>query len=178
MSCMGIIKKGFPLLVVLLTTVLCPANAEDFTVGDFKYTIMSDESVSIAKSDGSTLSGEIVIPETVTYNGKNYSVTSIGDDAFFSCRGLTSVTIPNSVTSIGNDAFFHCSGLTSVTIPNSMTCIGDYAFSGCSGLTSVTIPNSVTSIGIGAFSGCSGLTSVTIPNSMTYIGDHAFSGCI
>ena len=130
MSCMGIIKKGFPLLVVLLTTVLCPANAEDFTVGDFKYTIMSDESVSIAKSDGSTLSGEIVIPETVTYNGKNYSVTSIGDDAFL-----------------------HCSGLTSITIPNSVTYIGDHVFSYCSSLASITIPNSVTSIGIGAFFG-------------------------
>jgi len=130
MSCMGIIKKDFPLLVVLLTTVLCPANAEDFTVGDFKYTIMSDESVSIAKSDGSTLSGEIVIPETVTYNGKNYSVTSIGDDAFL-----------------------HCSGLTSITIPNSVTYIGDHVFSYCSSLASITIPNSVTSIGIGAFFG-------------------------
>ena len=88
------------------------------------------------------------------------SVTSIGDNAFYNCSGLTSVTIPSSVTSIGKSAFRGCSGLSSVTIPNSVTSIGNYAFSGCSGLTSVTIPNSVTSIGSYAFSGCSGLTEI------------------
>ena len=96
--------------------------------------------------------GDVTIPaESVSYGGKTYSVTSIGDYAFYGCSGLTSVTIPNSVTSIGDYAFSGCSGLTSVTIPNSVTSIGDYAFYGCSGLTSVTIPNSVTSIGSDAF---------------------------
>ena len=118
----------------------------------------------------------ISIPESVTYSGKNYSVTSIGNYAFRGCSGLTSVSIPNSVTSIGDYAFSGCSGLTSVTIPGSVTSIGYSVFSGCSGLTSVTIPSSVTSIGDRAFYGCSGLTSVTIPNSVTSIGDYAFSG--
>lgn len=102
------------------------------------------------------------------------SVTSIGDDAFYKCYGLTSVTIGNSVTSIGNSAFYNCSSLTSVTIPNSVTSIGESAFYDCSSLTSVTIGNSVTSIGNDAFYGCSGLTSVTIPNSVTSIGNSAF----
>ncbi len=97
------------------------------------------------------------IPEKVTRNGKDYTVTSIGDYAFSDCSSLTSVTIPNSVTSIGDGAFSDCSSLASVTIPNSVTSIGDYAFSDCSSLTSVTIPNSVTSIGESAFSGCSRL---------------------
>ena len=105
------------------------------------------------------------------------SVTSIGDRAFDSCRGLTSVTIGNSVTSIGEDAFLSCRGLTSVTIPNSVTSIGNNAFKGCSGLTSVTIGNSVTSIGEYAFYICSGLTSVTIGNSVTSIGEDAFRFC-
>ncbi len=106
-----------------------------------------------------------------------YSVTSIGDCAFYDCDGLTSATIPNSVTSIGYGAFYGCSGLSSVTIPNSVTSIGDDAFFRCSGLNSVTIPNSVTSIGDRAFYGCSGLTTITIPNSVTYIGESAFSVC-
>ena len=106
-------------------------------------------------------SGEVVIPSSVTYNAKMYTVTGIGDKAFGFCSGLTSVTIPNSVTSIGWGAFFDCTGLTSVTIPNSVTSIGEGAFGTCTGLTSVTIPNSVTSIGDQAFGLCSGLTSVT-----------------
>ena len=104
-------------------------------------------------------------------------VRAIGDQAFYYCENLTSVTIPDSVTSIGGSAFSGCSGLTSVTIPDGVTSIGDYAFSDCSGLTSVTIPSSVTSIGDGAFSGCTELTSVTIPSSVTSIGWHAFENC-
>ena len=128
-------------------------------------------------SSSNEYQGNVVIPEEVTYMNRTRKVTSIGDDAFYKCSLLTSVTIPNSVTSIGDDAFYGCSGLTSVTIPNSVTSIGSYAFWNCSGLTSVTIPNSVTSIGGWAFWNCSGLTSVTIPNSVTSIGDGAFSNC-
>ena len=76
-------------------------------------------------------SGDIVIPKSVTYNAKTYSVTSIGESAFRGCSGLTSITISNSVTSIGWYAFEGCSGLTSITIPNSVTSIGGYAFSSC-----------------------------------------------
>ena len=121
--------------------------------------------------------GNVAIPEEVTYMNRTRKVTSIGNNAFSSCSGLTSITIPNSVTSIGNNAFVGCSGLTSVTIPNSVTRIGSSAFSGCSGLTSVTIPNSVTSIGEYAFYNCSGLTSITILNSVTSIGNYAFQYC-
>ena len=127
------------------------------------------------------VSGNVVIPDTVSYNGATYNVTELKTvstyGSFEYCSGLTSVTIPNSVTSIGMNAFNGCSGLTSVTIPNSVTTIGDYAFQDCSSLTSVTIPNSVTTIGIFAFSGCSSLTSVTIGNSVTTIGDYAFQDC-
>ena len=84
----------------------------------------------------------------------------IAEEAFRYCRGLTSVTIPNSVTSIGEGTFYGCRGLTSIIIPNSVTSIGNDAFEGCSGLTSITIPNSVTSIGGSAFRYCYGLTSV------------------
>ena len=112
------------------------------------------------------ISGAYIIPD---------SVTTIGEDAFYACDGLTSVTIPNSVTTIGEYAFWGCDSLTSVTIGNSVATIGDCAFCGCS-LTSVTIPDSVTTIGSSAF-GATDLTSVTIGNGVTHIGEDAFSGC-
>ena len=105
------------------------------------------------------------------------SVTSIGNSAFNGCAGLTSVTIGNGVTSIGNEAFSSCSSLTSITIPDSVTSIGNSAFNGCKNLTSVVIPDSVTSIGKEAFAYCSSLSSVVIPSGVTTIGDRAFNSC-
>ena len=104
-------------------------------------------------------------------------ITSIGDEAFAYCSGLTELTLPSSVTSIGYAAFRGCSGLTKLTLPNSVTSIGWNAFRGCSSLTELTLPNSVTSIGTGAFAYCSGLTELILPNSVTSIGESAFSGC-
>lgn len=121
--------------------------------------------------------GNLIIPSSVTYNGNTYSVTNIGDYAFYDCSSLSSVNIPNLITSIGYSAFDGCADLTSVIIPNSVTSIDDSAFSHCSNLSSITIPNSVTYIGRKAFKNCRSLTSLTIPNNVTYIGEEAFSEC-
>jgi hypothetical protein len=95
------------------------------------------------------------------------SVKSIGDNAFYDCDGLTSVTIGNGVTSIGSNAFSDCDGLTSVIIPNSVERIGGSAFYDCDGLTSVTVGNSVKSIGNGTFSYCSSLSSIVVEKRNT-----------
>ena len=114
------------------------ATAHDFEVDGIYYNINSDgTSVSVTYkgsyyySYDNEYSGAVTIPSSVTYSGKTYSVTSIGEVTFYECSGLTSVVIPNSVTSIGNYAFKSCSGLTSVEIPNSVTSIGEYAFYKC-----------------------------------------------
>ena len=96
--------------------------------------------------------------------------SSIRNDAFYGCSGLTSVVIPNSVMSIGSYAFYDCDGLTSIEIPNSVMSIGSYAFYGCSSLTSVVIGDSVTSIGYGAFNGCSSLRC-NVKDNLKYLGN-------
>ena len=103
--------------------------------------------------------------------------TSIYDNAFWDCSGLTSINIPDSVATIGNSAFSNCSALTSCTIGSGVISIGDWALYGCSGLTNIDIPSGVTSIGMGAFQQCSGLTSINIPSGVTSIGNQAFYIC-
>ena len=153
-------------------------SAYDCQEDGIYYNLISGNQAQVTyeSNNYNSYSGEVVIPEKFTYNGVEYSVTSIGHSAFYQCRSLTSVTIPNSVTSIRDYAFENCSGLTSVTIPNSVTSIGDAAFYNC-GLTSVAIPNSVTFIGSYAFYNCTRLTTITIPNSVTFIPRYAFYGC-
>ena len=171
--------------MLLSARLFAPAAwAYDFRADGIYYNITSsnDKTVAVTYRSytytyNSYYSGDITIPATVTHNGTEYRVTSIGNGTFYNCFGLTTVTIPNSVTAIGSYAFAYCDGLSSVTIPNSVTSIGEYAFAYCDGLSSVTIPNSVTSIGEYAFLSCDGLESVTIGNNVPTIGIEAFYSC-
>ena len=164
-------------LMMILCTILC-ANilaAQTFTSGGLKYEVISwYYGVRVTQQSSSDISGSVIIPSTVTYNGTTYSVTFIGEGAFLSCSSLTSVTIPNSVTSIGWNAFSGCSGLTTLNF-NAINCRNfNYCpFSGTS-LTTVNIGDSVRRIPANFVRGCGSLTSVTIPNSVTSIGGVRF----
>lgn len=96
----------------------------------------------------------VVIPESVT------GVTDIGERAFYSCSGLTDVTLGNGLTSIGSETFRNCTNLTAIAIPDGVTSIANSTFSGCENLSTVTIGSGVQSIGTSAFSGCSQLKEI------------------
>ena len=132
-------------------------NGNTVTIDNLKYRIYDDTASLVDYTDTPK---NLMIPESVWYEGYTFKVTSIGNYAFYNCTSLTSVTIGNNVTSICLSAFLNCTSLTSITIPDSVTTIGNAAFNSCTSLTSVTILNSVTSIGDAAFYNCTSLKSV------------------
>ncbi len=135
--------KFLKLWLAVSALLLAPSiYAHDCVVGGVYYNLNSSSLTATVTYRGSSYSsysseysGDVVIPITISYSGKEYRVTSIGSSAFYNCSGLTSLEIPNSVTSIGSSAFYNCSGLTSLEIGNSVTSIGSSAFYNCSGLT-------------------------------------------
>ena len=169
--------------------------AYDFEVDGIYYNILSaqDKTVEVTYKEYSnaTYSGDVVIPEQVQYNEKLYSVTTIGEWAFFGCSSLASVTIPESVTSIDDGAFLGCSSLTSVnisdlsawcridfkTLDSNPLCYGHNLYLNGALVTDLVIPEDVSEIKPYAFSGGSCITSVTIPEGVTSIGNSAFRSC-
>ena len=156
------------LFTALLLMCAATATAHDFEVDGIYYDITdaTNKTVEVTYQGiywseySNEYTGDVVIPKSVRYNGRTYSVTRIGLYAFSGCKSLASIEIPSSVTSIRDYAFKECTGLTSIVIGNSVTSIGSQAFYGCSSLTSIEIPNSVTSIGDFAFYECYRLRTV------------------
>ena len=211
---MGMFENCFNLTSITIPNSVTSIESSAFT-GCSKLTSVTipNSVMSIGKEAFewcSNLTSMIVESNNVYYDSRNNCNAIIETSTNTLIAGCNNTIIPNSVASIGNNAFFGCSGLTSISIPNSVTSIGDYAFSHCLGLTSISIPNSVTSIGSRAFSSCSGLTSIMveesnsiydsrdncnaiietatntliagckntiIPNSVASIGNNAFFGC-
>lgn len=165
-------RKSALAIFVIFAIMLCfnvVVSAEydgyyEYIVEDGKATIVSFDSAA---------SGNIMIPSTLG----NYPVTAIGDESFWSCSGITSVTVPDGITHIGEGAFAWCDNLENITISDSLTGMGDGIFVGCYSLKNIAIPNGVTYIGEEMFLDCKSLTEVRILGDVTYIGDYAFEGC-
>ena len=155
------LKTGWPQTFRPAGSGSVTATSGAFEQGDFAYFVTSATTVAVTGRASGNTDTVIVIPDTVASNGTTYSVTSIGDQAFY-FNSLASLTIGNNVTTIGENAFGF-NALNSVTIPNSVTTIGENAFN-TNKLTSVTIGNSVATIGSRAF-------AYNILTNVIFLGD-------
>ena len=153
-------------LIMLLRVFTIPITASATTKGDYEYKILDDGTAEITGYNGNAI--KLEIPDTLD----GYTVTIISMYAFYDCKSLTSVIIPDSVTSIDYCAFDNCTGLTRITIPDSVTSIGSCAFHNCTNLTSITIPDSVTYIGDYAFYGTAWYANQ--PDGVIYAGKVAY----
>lgn len=149
------------------------------TINGFEctYTVNADNTATIThfyEPDTTYHGYNIDIPETLD---DKYTVTAIGNSAFYDCYYLRDITIPQSVKSIGREAFYGCTAMESLIIKDAATSIGDSAFQNCPWLTTVKLGEHITTIGEAAFVDCERLDNVTIPDSVTSIGDSAFARC-
>lgn len=174
-------KKRFVSLLVALSITLTflpigAVAAAPIKIGNLKYTVNADgKSVTVSGTSGKPK--QLTIESSISDgNGKSYTVTKIAMWAFYGCKTLTEVALPNTVDEIGYQAFCNCSKLTNVTIPEGVKKIGQGAFYGCSQLTSITIPSTITDMDQ-AFSGNTALSHVTLTNGISNISNMAFKGC-
>lgn len=127
-----------------------------FESNNIHYRVIADNEVAVSfqgeyyDSVDNEYTGELVIPDSITFSDAVYRVTSIDEYTFMRCD-ISAITIPDSFTKIGNRAFMGSNSLTSVTLSNNIISIGEDAFSNCISLTEITIPESVTNIGAYAF---------------------------
>lgn len=163
----------------IIQGITCVGN--QFAVDDLNYEIISmnpNKVKVIAGADPGTYSGNITIPKTVTdADSHEYTVTEIGQKAFFDCSGMTAVSIPDNVTQIGEFAFEGCKGITELKLPVNLDSVGMCSFMNCTGLESVTIPDKITKIARNMFDHCTGLENFSIGSNVTSIGDMAFKDC-
>lgn len=157
-------------------------QVNEATVNDLVYIYIPDYDKVALKGhvQGTSVTGTLNIPSTVSINGENRTVSSIANGAFSFCHGLTgSLVIPNTVTTIGHNAFYNCDGFNgSLILGNSVETIGVAAFMNCSGFTGyLLIPGSVREIGYYSFNECTGFNRLIIEDGVQNISDGTFSNC-
>ena len=153
---------------LLSVAVLCgfAVNAQTFTVDGIKYKA-SGSTVAVQKD---AYTGDLVIPETVDYEGKTYTVTSAAAAAFKQNEAITSIQLPNSITKFIKGQFSKCTNLKKVNIPTGITgTMPGNVFEYCSSLDSIVIPAGITTINSAQFNGCTGLKYIEFAEADTEI---------
>lgn len=165
----------FTLTLLLLFSFL---SLRAFTVDGINYSVTNSTTKTVSVAQGN-YSGVIVIPEKVTFEDVEYTVTGLATYAFRE-SGATQITLPQTVKSIGMLCFQTCDRLVSINLSDNITQIQAMAFDGCSSLNHITIPSATTNLGIACFQNCSSLQEVIFPenSSLTTLDMSVFNGCV
>ena len=182
-------KKHLLVLAMMLLPLYALADAVE--IDGIYYNLIEKTKQAEVTSNPNMYTGDVTIPEQVTFDEVNYEVNRIGNSAFANCKKLAKISIPKSVTIIGENAFLQCSGLGSVHISDlTVWCNIKFATGTSNPLNNahhlylndveikdLIIPDVITSINDYTFTGCSGLSSVTIHKGVKSISEYSFSGC-
>ena len=163
-------KKSFTLILAFIACagMISAEIVERVSIGDLMYNLDTDKAVAEVtfltqdQANYSTLSGSVVIPETVEFSESTYRVTSIGIGTFAFCENISIITLPATITNIGMYAFHKCHNLVSINLPEGLISIGEAAFFECGNLPPITIPSTLTTFGLHPFVDCVNMTKVTI----------------
>lgn len=174
---MRLVYKGYAIFIMALA-ISMNASGYDFEVNGIYYDYNPNNQTAIVTySFYNKYSGNIDIPDQVSYNGRTLPVLTIGGDAFRNCTELESVSLPNELTTIGGNAFDGCTKISIIKIPETVTDIGRGAFKKCTALSEIEIPVNVTYIRNDTFEGCTNLTKVSLPANLKHIQEYAFYNC-
>lgn len=153
--------KKLAVLAVIVTACSFTASAYDFMVDSICYNIIGENEVEITQNEAYKVSGEVILPGTVNYDGVTYNVTCIGKYAFDNCKEITFVSVPEGVTAIRYFAFAGCSSLEYVELPNSLTTIEQHGFYCCTSMKEFHIPRNLTNIAYNVFNSFANLLYYT-----------------
>lgn len=158
---------------IVLSLIPLLSHAHDWEIDGNYYTLISTSEKTV-RFDGTSNSGNLVIPETIMVSGKTLTVVDIKKFAFNNNGKIQNVTIPKTIVMLGEQAMSEGS-FEKVILPNNMTSIGKAAFKDCTKLKQINLPQSLEEIGEYAFSGCSNLESIELPPHITTINDGCFA---
>lgn len=190
--------KRILFFTALFAATMYNASAYDFSAmapsgQTLYYNIVDGHAEIVRPSNNNYISGNLIIPSTVSNNGVNYTVSAIGAYSF-QYTSITSITLPNTITSVGYLAFYGCNNLTKTNYTGTITdwcnisfstssieanpcCLSHNLYINDTLVTDLIIPEGVTELKFACFYNCSNITSISLPSTLTSIGSAAFEGC-
>lgn len=170
-------KRLLSLITLFVVAVCCYAEQKTYVVDGFRYMADPDTKEATLLYNEDKYKGDVVIPASFTADDIEFKVTALGDNCFYYCCGITSITIPEGVKTLGNKCFYHCCGMKTIKIPTTVTSLGKECFQACWVISEIKVPYGVTSLSSECFSNCHKLTSLSIPSSVTSIEYMCFFNC-